>query len=97
MKELIDSMRNELREEASITRRVLERVPADKLDWRPHPRSMSLGQLAFHVATIPGNLARLVQVQEFDGAQANFEPRFQPMSKRSIQPLSKAYRLPKST
>jgi uncharacterized damage-inducible protein DinB len=74
MKEEIDSMQDELREEASITRRVLERVPEDKLSWKPHPRSMSLGQLAFHVASIPGNLAKLVQVDEFDAAQANFQP-----------------------
>jgi uncharacterized damage-inducible protein DinB len=74
MKEMIDSMRNELREEASITQRVLERVPADKLTWKPHPKSMSLGQLALHVASIPGNLAKLVQMEEFDAAQANFQP-----------------------
>lgn len=74
MKEMIVSMRNELREEASITKRVLERVPADRLPWKPHPKSMSLGQLALHVAGIPGNLTKLVQMEEFDAAQANFEP-----------------------
>ena len=57
--EVIDSMRDELREEASITKRVLERVPADKLGWTPHPKSMLLAQLALHVASIPGSLARL--------------------------------------
>ena len=67
-------MLSEFREEAAITRRVLERVPADKLLWKPHPKSMSLGQLAFHVATIPGNLAKLVQLEEFDTSQANFQP-----------------------
>jgi len=74
MKQVIDFMLNELREEASITKRVLERVPAEKLAWKPHPKSMSLGQLAFHVASIPGNLARLVQMDEFDAAQTNFQP-----------------------
>jgi uncharacterized damage-inducible protein DinB len=74
MKEVIDSMRNELREEAFVTKRVLERVPADKLTWKPHPKSMSLGQLALHVASIPGNLAKLIQMEEFDAAQANFQP-----------------------
>src|SRR5215472_12888871 len=74
MNEVIDSMRNELREEASITKRVLERVPADKLAWKPHPKSMSLGQLALHIATIPGNVAKLAQLEEFDAAQANFQP-----------------------
>ena len=74
MNKMIDSMLNELREETSITKRVLERVPAQQLTWKPHPKSMSLGQLALHVATIPGNLAKLVQLEEFDAAQANFQP-----------------------
>ena len=43
----------ELEQETVATRRVLERVPEDKLSWRPHPRSSSLGQLALHVAMIP--------------------------------------------
>jgi len=43
----------ELEQEAQATRRVLQRVPEDKLSWRPHPRSSSLGQLALHVAVIP--------------------------------------------
>ena len=39
--------------EATTTRRVLERVPNDKLAWKPHPKSMSLGVLALHVAGSP--------------------------------------------
>jgi uncharacterized damage-inducible protein DinB len=69
-----DSLLNELYQEAAVTRRVLERVPGDKLEWRPHPKSMSLGQLGMHVASIPGNLSRLVQANEFDASQANFTP-----------------------
>lgn len=44
----------EIEQECATTRRVLERVPGDQLSWRPHPKSMSLGQLALHVATSPG-------------------------------------------
>ena len=65
---------NEIQQEAAITRRVLERIPADKLSWKPHPKSMSLGQLALHIATIPGNISRLAQLEEFDAAAANFDP-----------------------
>ena len=43
----------ELAAEAATTRRVLERVPESSLAWRPHAKSMSLGQLALHVATLP--------------------------------------------
>ena len=56
----------EFREEAATTRRVLERVPADKLAWRPHPKSMSLGQLALHIATTPGRLAAVVRKPEHE-------------------------------
>ena len=71
---LTASMLNEFREEAAITKRVLDRIPADKLSWRPHPRSMSLGQLAIHIATVPGALVRITQGSEFDVSQGNFEP-----------------------
>ena len=51
---MLEPMLSEFRQEAVITKRVLDRVPADKLSWQPHPKSMSLGQLALHVASIPG-------------------------------------------
>ena len=49
----------ELEQESQATRRVLERVPEAHLAWKPHPKSMSLGQLALHVATVPGSVAEL--------------------------------------
>ena len=65
---------NELRQEAETTKRLVDRVPEDRLGWRPHPKSMTLGQLALHVATIPGDISRLAQLEEFDASNANFEP-----------------------
>jgi uncharacterized damage-inducible protein DinB len=56
----------EIDREAPATRRVLERVPADKFDWRPHPKSFSTGQLAQHIAAIPGNVARFAQADGLD-------------------------------
>jgi uncharacterized damage-inducible protein DinB len=58
---IADSFIAELEQEAATTRRVLDRVPAAQLSWRPHPKSMSLGQLALHVAEVPGAVARLAQ------------------------------------
>jgi len=49
----------ELEHEAETTRRVLERIPQAHLAWKPHPKSYSLGQLALHVASTPGNVAEL--------------------------------------
>src|SRR6188508_3365101 len=56
---MIDVLLAEMDQEAQSTARVLERVPQAQLSWRPHPKSFSLGQLALHVATIPGNVAEL--------------------------------------
>jgi hypothetical protein len=74
MTKTLEPTLDEIREEAAITKRILERVPADKLSWKPHPKSMSLGQLALHIAGIPGGLTKLLQLEEFDTAQANFNP-----------------------
>ena len=57
---IIDGMLQELEQEAQTTRRVLERVPQAHLGWKPHEKSMSLGQLALHVATVPGNVAQMI-------------------------------------
>ena len=70
-----EALAAEIRQEAQATRRVLERVPEDRFGWRPHPRSMSLGQLAQHVAELPGAISRLAGVESFDAASADFTPR----------------------
>jgi uncharacterized damage-inducible protein DinB len=61
----IEELLQELEQEAHTTRRVLERVPADRLGWKPHAKSMSLGQLALHVATIPGGIAEMSRQSPF--------------------------------
>jgi len=66
MTRMTDPILAELDQEAATTRRVLERVPGDKLGWRPHPKSMSLGQLALHVATTPGQVAALLSQGELE-------------------------------
>ena len=50
---IVDALLPEFDHEMTVTRKLLERVPEDRLDWKPHQKSMSLGQLAQHVATIP--------------------------------------------
>lgn len=63
---LIDPILAELEAEAATTRRVLERVPEGKLGWKPHAKSMSLGQLALHVATTPGQVAQMSTLESFE-------------------------------
>ncbi len=84
MKTMTGPMLSEFREEAAITKRVLDRVPAEKLAWKPHPKSMSLGQLAIHIASVPGAIARITQQDAFDASQANFVPP-QPSGMAEIQ------------
>jgi len=67
---LIDGLLQELEMEAQTTRRVLERVPDAQLAWRPHGKARTLGELALHVATVPGGVAEIaaqsqVQVPQF--------------------------------
>ena len=73
MSRAIDALLQELEQEARTTRRVLERVPADKLAWKPHDKSMSLGQLALHVATTPGNVAEISQQSPFPAPKFTHE------------------------
>lgn len=49
----VESLLPEFDHEMATTRKLLERVPDDRLGWKPHAKSWSLGQLAQHVATIP--------------------------------------------
>jgi len=78
----------ELEQEAQITSRVLGRVPEDKLTWKPHPKSMTLGQLALHTATIPGAIAGITANDTFELDPARFGKAPQPASAAEI---SKAF------
>jgi uncharacterized damage-inducible protein DinB len=71
----VERLLQELEQEAQTTRRVLEQVPSDRLAWKPHDRSWSLGQLALHVATVPGAIAEMsrrspLQIPKFDQPSA---------------------------
>ena len=56
--------------EMTTTRRVLERVPGDKGQWKPHPKSFALAHLAQLVATMPGWLTRTIRDIEIDLAKS---------------------------
>jgi uncharacterized damage-inducible protein DinB len=57
---IADTFLQELEREAATTRRLLERVPDNHLGWRPHEKARTLGELALHVATVPGLIAGFV-------------------------------------
>ena len=53
-------------QEIATTRKFLERVPAQDAAWKPHPKSMALGDLAVHVATVPSWVAPTMRMTELD-------------------------------
>ena len=97
---LVDALVEELEAEALTTRRVLERVPGDRLEWRPHAKARTLGQLAQHVAIVPGAVAELATasppVQAPDFSRPDPGPRsaeeLLPMLDDSIRRAKKALR-----
>lgn len=62
----MQALLSEFDQEAQTTRRVLERVPEDKFDWKPHAKSMSLGRLASHVAELTGWGVEMMQKDSLD-------------------------------
>ncbi len=70
---LIDKLITEIEEEASNTKRMLECVPADKFDWQPHEKSMTLKQLATHVAHLSSWPELVLQTKELDFANNDLE------------------------
>jgi len=58
---IAQTLLEEFETQAPVTRKFLERLPEDKLTWKPHEKSMTAGQLAYHIATTPGGVVRFVQ------------------------------------
>jgi uncharacterized damage-inducible protein DinB len=63
---IAESLLPEYDREAGTTRTLLERVPVDRATWKPHEKSMSLGQLAVHLANLPQWTAVTLERVEFD-------------------------------
>jgi uncharacterized damage-inducible protein DinB len=68
---LKDALVAELKNEASSTRRILEKLPQEKFAWKPHDKSMTLGRLAAHIAEIPVWVNRTLEASAFDFASAS--------------------------
>jgi uncharacterized damage-inducible protein DinB len=65
---------NEIKHEAAGTRKILERVPLDKLTWKPHEKSSDLRRLAKHVASIYSWVTRALTTNEMDFAKGRPAP-----------------------
>ncbi len=73
--DIIKLLQQEMDQEVIVTRKMLSRVPPEKFDWQPHPKSMTLKRLAAHVAELPGWVAMVVDTNELDFANNPYEPK----------------------
>ena len=71
---LANALIAELEQEGKSTLRMLERLPLDKLTWTPHPKSLTLGRLAWHIVAIPSLAVRLISEGRFDIANGGPPP-----------------------
>jgi len=79
-----DALLPEFDHEMGTTRRLLERVPETEFAWKPHEKSMSLGELSGHLATIPGWCSAVLEKTALDlGSVADARPR-QPASRAAL-------------
>jgi hypothetical protein len=75
----------EFERELGTTRKFLERLPVDRLTWRPHEKSMTAGQLALHIAEVPGRALEMVLADE--ASPPDFRIREQPKTLRDVLDL----------
>jgi uncharacterized damage-inducible protein DinB len=78
---IAQSLLAEFEIQAPITRKFIERLPEDKYTWKPHEKSMTAGQLAYHLASVPGGVVRFVNVNPTPEPNFNFP---QPASRQEL-------------
>lgn len=71
---MIQMFLKELEQEALISRKMLSRIPDDKYDWRPHPKSMNIRSLATHIAELPTWITMTLTTDELDFASNPYKP-----------------------
>lgn len=88
----MQSFLKELETEALTTRKMLERVPDDKFDWKPHQKSMTLRQLATHIAEVPGWIRLVLNSDELDFAQNGYQETIVKNREELLSFFEKCYR-----
>jgi uncharacterized damage-inducible protein DinB len=71
---MIPALLKEMDQESKTTRKMLELIPTEKFSWKPHPKSMSLQQLATHLAELPGWISLGLDTTELDFAVDKYDP-----------------------
>ncbi len=84
-----DAFIAELKYEAALTKKMLERVPLDKAGWKPHEKSMTLGRLATHIAENFKWISEIKNIDDFDFAARPFKSHTAASQEELITPVSK--------
>jgi uncharacterized damage-inducible protein DinB len=72
---MIEMFLKEMEQEAETTRKILSRIPEDKYDWKPHTKSMSVKQLATHIAELPGWVSMAIHTDGLDFESTPYTPK----------------------
>jgi uncharacterized damage-inducible protein DinB len=72
--DIIQMLQKELENESQTTRKMLQRIPDDKYSWKPHEKSMSVQQLATHIAELPAWVSMAITTDELDFAANPYQP-----------------------
>lgn len=86
MSKQIESLLKEMEHEANTTRKMLSRIPDDKFDYKPHPKSMPISRLSAHIAEIPGWVDMALTTNELDFANPASYNRFEAHSQKELMP-----------
>ena len=70
----------ELQQEQANTVKMLERIPQEKWDWRPHAKSLTMGELASHIANLPSWMSMTVEQDALDMAPPGEKPAITPQA-----------------
>lgn len=72
---LIQSLLEEMEQEANTTRKMLSRIPDDQYDWKPHEKSMNIRSLSTHIAELPTWVSMTLDTSELDFATSPYTPK----------------------
>ncbi|WP_259070463.1 DinB family protein [Mucilaginibacter sp. X4EP1] len=90
--DIIPMLLKEMEQEAQTTRKMLERIPADKFDWQPHEKSMTVRRLATHIAELPGWVTMVITTDELDFAANPYQPEVINDTKRLLEVFEESYK-----
>lgn len=90
--DIIPMLLKEMEQEAQTTRKMLERIPADKFDWQPHEKSMTVRRLATHIAELPGWVKMAITTDELDFAGNSYKPEAINDTKGLLEAFEQSYK-----